>query len=58
MDPQKKLSDKLYQRHALWAGDPAIKAMPVKRNMEEKFAEEFALIYNSGASGYFVTNLN
>jgi len=52
MDPKKKLSDKLYQRHALWAGDPDIKAVPVRKNNLEKFAEEFALIYNRAWAGH------
>lgn len=52
MDPKKKLSDKLYQRHAMWTRDPAIKAMPVRKNNVEKFAEEFALIYNRAWAGH------
>jgi hypothetical protein len=52
MDPQKKLGEKLYQRHALWAADPAIRALPLQKNNLKKFAEEFAIIYNSAWAGH------
>lgn len=52
MDPQKKLSDKLYQRHARWANDPDIRAEPVHRNNLEKFAAEFATVYNQAWAGH------
>jgi len=46
IDPKKKFSNKLYDRHQLLAGDPAYKACFIQKNNLEKFAADFAEVYN------------
>jgi GNAT superfamily N-acetyltransferase len=46
LDPQKKLNDKLLQRHAALAADPAYSAEMIKKKNLEKYALDFLRVYN------------
>jgi len=52
LDPQKKLSDKLLQRHAALAADPAYSAETIKKRNLEKYATDFLRIYNESFAGH------
>jgi hypothetical protein len=52
LDPQKKLSDKLLQRHAALAADPAYSAETIKKKNLEKYALDFLRIYNESFAGH------
>ena len=52
LDPQKKLSDKLLQRHAALAADPAYSAEMIKKKNLEKYALDFLRIYNESFAGH------
>ncbi len=41
-----RLQDKFYQRHAIISEDPAFKAVHIRKNQLEKFAEDFSIVYN------------
>ena len=44
--------EKLIQRHAKFFGDPDFKAIHIKKNQLEKFAEDFTIVYNSAWAGH------
>ncbi|MEI6946164.1 hypothetical protein V9K67_03110 [Paraflavisolibacter sp. H34] len=46
MDPKSPLREKLHTRHALYANDPAFRAVHLKKDQLEKFAHDFATVYN------------
>jgi GNAT superfamily N-acetyltransferase len=52
MDPQKKLADRIHQRHAAAAADPDISFTTIKKNQLEKFAADFATVYNKAWAGH------
>ncbi|MDE3248018.1 MAG: hypothetical protein KGO82_05130 [Bacteroidota bacterium] len=52
LDPKKKLSAKMYERHAMYAADPGYKALHIKKNQLEKFARDFTTIYNKAWAGH------
>jgi hypothetical protein len=52
MDPKKKLTDKVFERHALFANDPSFYAKYIDKNQLEKFAGDFAIVYNAAWSGH------
>ncbi len=52
MDPQKRLNKKLYDRHAVYAGDPAFKAIYLKKDQLQKFAADFTIVYNKAWAGH------
>jgi hypothetical protein len=52
MDPKKPLSDKINERHALFAGDPAFSVKTIKKNQLEKFAADFTTVYNAAWAGH------
>jgi hypothetical protein len=52
MDPKKPLSEKIAERHALYAKDPAFSVTNIKKNQFEKFAADFASVYNAAWAGH------
>ncbi len=52
LDTTKRLSPKMYDRHALFAGNPDYTAMHIKKNQLEKFAADFTTIYNKAWAGH------
>ena len=47
-----KLTDKFYERHAALAKNPDISARHIRKNQLEKFAQDFATVYNSAWAGH------
>jgi hypothetical protein len=43
---------KLVDRHAMYANNPAFRAMHINKNQLEKFAEDFTLVYNKAWAGH------
>jgi hypothetical protein len=52
MDPKKALNEKIWERHALYAGDPGFKARYIDKKNLQKFAGHFATIYNKAWAGH------
>jgi hypothetical protein len=52
MDPKKALNEKIWERHALYADDPAFKARYINKKNLPKFAGDFATIYNKAWAGH------
>jgi hypothetical protein len=52
LDPQKKLSDKLLQRHAALAADPAYSSAMIEKKNLEKYAMDFLSVYNASFAGH------
>jgi hypothetical protein len=52
MDPKKALNEKIWERHALYAGDPAFSARYIDKKNLQKFAGDFATIYNKAWAGH------
>jgi hypothetical protein len=52
LDPQKKLSNKMYERHDLVAKDPLFRATYMKKSQLLKYAADFTTIYNKAWSGH------
>jgi hypothetical protein len=52
MDPKEKLTDKLFERHAVFAKDPSFSARYIDKNQLEKFAGDFTTVYNAAWSGH------
>jgi hypothetical protein len=52
MDPKKRLAEKLFQRHALFANDKDFRAEHIKKNQLEKYAEDFTKVYNAAWAGH------
>src|SRR5215216_3230216 len=52
MDPTKKLSDKIFERHAWYEKDPAFSACYIKKTQLEKFASDFTEVYNAAWAGH------
>ena len=52
MDPQQELSDKLKERHALYASNPEYKVINFRKSQLEKFAGDFAEVYNAAWAGH------
>lgn len=52
VDPKKKLSDRTFERHAALAKNPAYKARHINKNHLDKFAEDFATVYNKAWAGH------
>src|SRR3984885_1555287 len=52
LDPQKKLSEKVLQRHAVLAADPAFSSAMIEKNKLEKYAMDFLAIYNASFAGH------
>jgi hypothetical protein len=52
MDPKKALNEKIWERHTLYAGDPAFSARYIDKKNLQKFAVDFATIYNKAWAGH------
>ena len=52
LDPQKKLSEKVLQRHAAVAADPAFSSALIEKKKLEKYAMDFLAIYNASFAGH------
>lgn len=52
INPKKKLSDKLHERHAMYATNPDYKCIRIDKNKLEKFATDFAYVYNKAWAGH------
>lgn len=51
-DPEKKLSDKIFQRHKLVAENPDFSFKTIKKDQLEKFAVDFCTVYNKAWAGH------
>ena len=51
-DPEKKLSDKIFQRHKLVAENPDFSFKTIDKNQLEKFAVDFCTVYNKAWAGH------
>ena len=52
LDPKKKLTKKLYDRHSALSADPAFTAMHIRKNQLDKFVRDFTIIYNKAWAGH------
>jgi hypothetical protein len=52
LDPQKKLSEKVMERHEKVSADPAFRARYIELNNLAKYAADFTEIYNKAWSGH------
>lgn len=51
-DPQKKVSDKILERHKQVAADKKFSFKTIDKNKLQKFAEDFTIIYNKAWAGH------
>jgi hypothetical protein len=49
---EKRLPEKLYERHALCEQDPGFSAAHIRKDQLEKFADDFTIIYNKAWAGH------
>jgi hypothetical protein len=52
LDPKAKLTQKFYDRHALYASNPDFKSLHIKKSQLEKFAIDFVTVYNKAWAGH------
>ena len=52
MDPKQKLSDKIAERHAVYDKDPSFSSRYINKKQLEKFAVDFATVYNAAWAGH------
>lgn len=52
LDPKRELSQKILERHALIAQDPAFSARHIRKNQLAKYAADFATVYNKAWAGH------
>ena len=52
LDPRKKVSQKIIDRHAAIAADPNFSARTIEKNKLEKYAHDFTVAYNKAWSGH------
>jgi len=52
LDPKKPLNDKIIQRHAVLAADPAYSTRMIEKKRLEKYADDFVAIYNGAYAGH------
>ena len=52
LDPKAKLTQKFYDRHALYANNPDFKSLHIKKSQLEKFAVDFVTVYNKAWAGH------
>jgi len=52
LDPQKRLTDKILERHAAIAADSSFSSQHIRKNQLEKFAIDFATVYNAAWAGH------
>lgn len=51
-DPEKKLSDKIFERHKLVEADGNYSFKTIKKSQLEKFAADFSIVYNKAWAGH------
>lgn len=51
-DPKQKLSDKVLERHAQYEKDPAFSVRNIEKDKMEKYAGDFAAVYNAAWAGH------
>jgi len=52
MDPKKPLGQKVMERHAMYANQPAFKAIHARKDQLEKFAVDLMTVYNKAWAGH------
>jgi len=52
LDPQKRLSQKIYDRHDAIAKDPGFTATHIHKSQMEKFVNDFTTVYNKAWAGH------
>ena len=52
LDPKKRLTDKILERHASLEKDPSFSSSYIDKNRLEKFASDFATVYNAAWAGH------
>ena len=52
MIPKNKLNDKVIERHALYEKDPAFSVRNMEKSKLEKYAADFATVYNAAWAGH------
>lgn len=52
IDPTKEINQKIMKRHVQLSANPAYSARHIKKNQLEKFAEDFATVYNKAWAGH------
>ena len=52
MHPKDRLSPKMFERHARFGADPDFTASYINKNQLEKFAGDFAIVYNKAWAGH------
>jgi hypothetical protein len=52
MDPKKPLTQKIWDRHAIYGKDPAFSSSHIYKNQLEKFAVDFVTVYNKAWAGH------
>lgn len=52
MHPKQPLNQKLFDRHAVYASDPAFSARYIDKSRLEKFATDFTTVYNAAWAGH------
>lgn len=52
MRPKNKLSDKVVERHAIYEKDPRFSVRNIEKNKLEKYAADFATVYNAAWAGH------
>ena len=52
MRPKEKLSDKVIERHAVYEKDPAFSVRNIEKSKLEKYAVDFAKVYNAAWAGH------
>jgi hypothetical protein len=52
MTPKNKLNDKVIERHALYEKDPAFTVRNMEKSKLEKYAADFATVYNAAWAGH------
>jgi hypothetical protein len=52
MDPKQRLSDKIHERHDMYAKDPAFSSSYISKKQLEKYALDFMQVYNAAWAGH------
>lgn len=52
MNPKQKMSEKILERHAQYEKDPAFSVRTIEKNKLEKYAQDFAAVYNAAWAGH------
>jgi hypothetical protein len=50
--PKQKLADKILERHAIYEKDPDFEVRTIKKKELEKYAADFATVYNAAWAGH------